>query len=884
MSRSRITTRSPASAFLVAFGLVAAGVGAARAMTTTFVPVLLDRIEHAPALIGAVMLVNALAGFFVPLAVGMWSDRSSSDGLGPRIPFIVGGSVLTCLGLAAIALGTASSYVALALAATLVYVGLNATATAHRALVPDGFDERGRPAATSASELAMLLGAMAGIGAGGVLLAAEPWLPFVVVGALVPLLAAPTIIALLRRDAGRWSSVAEGEERRSARPADLARVMRTPGARSVLIAQMLWVGAYVALPAFFILYADRVLSLGPGVAAVLPAGFGLLTGAGIVLGGRTAPEQVQSRLVLGCTLLGGGLLAAAPMSSLLSVLVPFAAAAVGAGLVTALGFPSFARFIPAGMAGSYSGAFFAARAIAAVLALPAAGLLIAASGSYRFLLVQGALALVAAGVLLRAGPRRAPASQPAPRPVVTRVAAVVPCYGVDRIEAVVEGLRPLVSDIVLVDDGAPPAAARRLDAIADSRGIHLVRLAQNAGKGSAVAAGVQALLEKPATPDAIAVIDADGQHEPARLAEFVIALDAADVVIGDRMQDRGHMPWTRRLTNRVSSALLSCVVRRRIRDSQCGMRVYRTDALARVPLTTGRFEAETRHLKASVREGLTLAWVPIPAIYDGSSSAFRPVRDCARILSAILAAPRARTSRLSRPAPDFWNLWGARLGALVAGTMAVGAAMPLIGPVDERVFLAVNALGDGPEWLYHALDPHTRNYLMLAAAVALGAAVLRSSPVRGAVIALLVAGFFSDLLLQSVYLLYERPRPEEVLAGQALLSHGRSWSHIASFPSGHVTVTMALAAAGAALVPALRPALWSYVAVIALTRITFGAHFPADVLAGMVFGYVTGIFAVAVTRASGLLPQPPVGIETPPVWRRAWRGPRTELGGGGRAI
>ena len=62
--------------------------------------------------------------------------------------------------------------------------------------------------------------------------------------------------------------------------------------------------------------------------------------------------------------------------------VPFAAAAVGAGLVSAVGFPYFTRFVPDGQAGRYAGAFFSARAIASTAALPAAGLLIAAAGSY----------------------------------------------------------------------------------------------------------------------------------------------------------------------------------------------------------------------------------------------------------------------------------------------------------------------------------------------------------------------------------------------------------------------------------------------------------------------------------------------------------------------
>ena len=609
----------------------------------------------------------------------------------------------------------------------------------------------------------------------------------------------------------------------------------------MLVAQVLWVAAYVALPAFFILYADRVLGFGPGGAALLPAGFGLLTGAGIVMVGRTPADRVHPRLVLGCVLLGGGLLGAATLGSLVAVLGP------------------------------------ASRSIAAVLALPGAGLLIELTGSYRFLLVEGGLALIAGAVLVRTRPGHVVAPRPVVPPAApARVAVVVPCYGIDGVEDVVAALRPLVADVVLVDDGAPPGAGRRLDAIAGQDGVHLVRLAANAGKGVAVATGARFLLERGGGYEAIAVVDADGQHPPALLPDLMAALADADLVIGDRSRNRAGMPWVRRVTNTCSNALLSLVLRRRIRDAQCGMRVFRTSALEQVPFVDGRYEAETRHLKASVRAGLRIAWVPIPTIYDGSSSAFRPVRDGARILAAILSDRRPAVVRLRRPGSGFWPLWGTRLGGLVAGTMALGATMPVLGPLDAEMFRAIHALGEGPEWLYSALDPHTRNYILLAGVAAVAAMAVRSAPLGGAVITLLLAAFFSDLLLQSVYLLYDRPRPEEVLVGEVALVDGRSWSHIASFPSGHVTVTMAIATAGAALVPALRPLLWAYVAVIALTRITFGAHFPLDVAAGVPFGYVTGAFAVAVARQTGLLRQPPGTTPWRPARRRL-------LGGAARA-
>ena len=176
------------AAGLWVFATVAIALGAARAVTTTYVPVLLERIADKPGLIGAVMLVNAAAGFAVPLATGLWSDRR-----GTRGPFILGGAIVGAGGLVAIALGTASSYLVLALAAATVYVGLNAASTAHRALVTERFTEDRRAAATSAQEGAMLVGALTGTVIGGALIDTSAAGLFLVWALLLPLLALPTL-------------------------------------------------------------------------------------------------------------------------------------------------------------------------------------------------------------------------------------------------------------------------------------------------------------------------------------------------------------------------------------------------------------------------------------------------------------------------------------------------------------------------------------------------------------------------------------------------------------------------------------------------------------------------------------------------------------------
>ena len=833
-------------AFLAAFGLAEVGVGLARAATTTYVPVLLDRISDSPALIGAVMLVNAAAGFAVPLAVGVWSDRRAGGTLGRRTPFVLGGVAVTSAGLLAIAAGAETSYPVLGLAAGCAYLGLNATATAHRAVVIERFEDGRRPAATSSQELAMLIGGLLGLAVGGVLIDSHAALVFVVAAVVAPLLAVPTVVLLIRMERRPLAASAPEERRASLRAA-----LRHPGAREVLLAQILWVAGYVALPVFFVLYADRVLDLGAGAAAGMLAVFGVLTGAAMVAAGRARPERVFPLLVLGAALLGGGLVAAAPAGSAAAAALPFACAAVGAGLVTALGFPYFARFVPQAEAGSYSGLYFSVRAIAATVAVPLAGVLIELTGSYRALMAQGAFALVALAplALARAAGRRPAAAR---RPLPERIAAVVPCHSADGAEAVVHRVLPHVAEVLLVDDGASEPDAAVLRSIGEWPGVRLVRLAANAGKGDAVAAGAAVLLARPEAPDALIVVDADGQHPPDRIPDFIESSADFDVVIGDRRADRAAMPWTRRCTNAISSALLTLITGRRMLDSQCGMRLYRAEALEHAPLPPGRYEAETRHLRAALRAGLTVGWVPIPAIYDGEKSSFRPVRDTWRVLVSILG-PTRRSHRIPSPRAEFAQRWATRFALLVAGTLALGAAMPLLQPLDEALFIEVNSLGAGPEWLRDALDPHTRNYILLCLAATLGAAFSYGRRAAiGAALATTIAALWSDVLVQLVYMLFVRDRPEEVLGAQALLVDGGHWAHIASFPSGHMVVTTAIVVAGTAAVPWLRVPFWIYCGVIGLTRITFGAHFPLDVVAGMAFGYPVGLFAWELVCRFGL--------------------------------
>lgn len=216
------------------------------------------------------------------------------------------------------------------------------------------------------------------------------------------------------------------------------------------------------------------------------------------------------------------------------------------------------------------------------------------------------------------------------------VTALVPCHRDPPPPGLVEQVHGLVGDVLLVDDGSPDACASALAALARTHAFEVLRLPTNAGKGFALEAGIRRLLSRERPPRAVLVVDADGQHPPAAIPAFLAAAAEAELVIGDRFGDARTMPWQRRLANRTASRLLSLSVRNQVRDSQCGMRLVRGRALHEVPFPGGRYEAETSHLKRCLRAGVSVAWVPIPALYDGASSSFRSVRDGGRVLAAAV--------------------------------------------------------------------------------------------------------------------------------------------------------------------------------------------------------------------------------------------------------
>jgi glycosyltransferase involved in cell wall biosynthesis len=225
------------------------------------------------------------------------------------------------------------------------------------------------------------------------------------------------------------------------------------------------------------------------------------------------------------------------------------------------------------------------------------------------------------------------------------ISVLVPAYNEsERIEAnLLEAVLTLSAleipfELIVVDDGsadnthlsALKARSLRPDV------IRVVRVLKNEGKGNALMAGFRYC-----RGDRIVFLDADMDLHPAQIANFLTIMEKtqADVVVGSKRHPQSQVsyPRIRRIYSQCYYMMVLALFGLPIRDTQAGLKVFRTEVLRRVfpRILAKRFAFDIEVLANAHRLGYRIVEAPIRL--ESWSSNRVGLRDCINVFQDTLA-------------------------------------------------------------------------------------------------------------------------------------------------------------------------------------------------------------------------------------------------------
>jgi maltose/moltooligosaccharide transporter len=382
--------------FCVGLGGLFAGVTGP--LLSTFIPPLVrDALGEHRTTIGLVMAIdNVLLLLLVPWS-GAASDRSSAAGRG-RLRIILGGLVLSAIGMALFPWSARFGIAGIIAAIVLLYTGINVQRSPFQALVADAVPSRFRSLATGSVTFQMCVGAIVFLMLGR-MLGMRP--AFLIAAATVLLIAAGLRLGLV--EPPTHGALAAEATFRSLLDAlrDAVRGV-VPGMRAIFAAALLLQLTFQTFTTWFALHGTERFGVRPedvtigfiawaigGVIGALPAGW-----VGVRFGRRNA-------MLLGFFLMAVCLVALDRVSSIALATPLLALASAAWTFPTVNGYPMFVEPIPRERRGVLAALFLLCMALGGGIGDPMNGALFDLFGSYRplFLMMAAYTALAFVAVL-----------------------------------------------------------------------------------------------------------------------------------------------------------------------------------------------------------------------------------------------------------------------------------------------------------------------------------------------------------------------------------------------------------------------------------------------------------------------------------------------------
>lgn len=212
-----------------------------------------------------------------------------------------------------------------------------------------------------------------------------------------------------------------------------------------------------------------------------------------------------------------------------------------------------------------------------------------------------------------------PAGNTASNPGNHDVWVVIPLYNEAQvISDVIDGLTPVFSNVVCIDDGSSDGSGT----IARAAGARVISHPINLGQGAALQTGFEYALERSARY--VVTFDADGQHRVIDAEAMVQRAREEDlsIVYGSRfLDDRTKPGILKKIVLKTAVWVTNVTTRTKLTDAHNGLRVIRRDALERIKLRQDRMAHGTEIVVQLGKTKLPWAEQPVEVIYTDYSKA-----------------------------------------------------------------------------------------------------------------------------------------------------------------------------------------------------------------------------------------------------------------------
>ena len=176
---------------------------------------------------------------------------------------------------------------------------------------------------------------------------------------------------------------------------------------------------------------------------------------------------------------------------------------------------------------------------------------------------------------------------------------VIPTYNeVESIGRILDALKALPVDVLVIDDGSPDGTADLCRAL----GVEVISRSGKMGLGSAYRSGFTIALERGYAT--VIEMDADGSHQVSDLVKMMEWIGTSELLIGSRWVEDGAIEnWSkfREYLSRGANAYANALLSLGVKDATAGFRIYDAELLKRMNVATIKSEGYCFQIEMTLR-------------------------------------------------------------------------------------------------------------------------------------------------------------------------------------------------------------------------------------------------------------------------------------------